>query len=180
MKLNQYNEAILSEQDILNGLYSGQLSSLSDIKVDNPQLINQFNADVDLNADSIDKMNLYVDPTCSTAEFDHTNQTQWMIPEQYKDFNIVEWLIGQCKTDEEYARVIEELELFAQHDMIDVLICVKYLVDYMREHNIVWGLGRGSSVSSYCLYLIGIHKVDSIKYQLDIREFLKGDNDGEI
>jgi DNA polymerase III alpha subunit len=57
--------------------------------------------------------------------------------------------------------------------MIDVLLCIKYLVDYMREHNIVWGVGRGSSVASYCLYLIGVHKVDSIKYQLDIKEFLK-------
>ena len=41
------------------------------------------------------------------------------------------------------------------------------------EKNSSWGVGRGSSVSSYCLYLIGIHMVDSIKYNLDIQEFFK-------
>jgi DNA polymerase III alpha subunit len=117
----------------------------------------------------------YVAPTCSVEEFDLLNQQQWFIPEEYKTFDIAGWLLEQCTSDEQIARVVEELELFVQHGMVDVLVCVKYLVDYMRKHDIVWGLGRGSSVASYCLYLIGIHKVDSIKYQLDIREFLKGE-----
>jgi DNA polymerase III alpha subunit len=56
---------------------------------------------------------------------------------------------------------------------MDLLKYLKYLVDTMRENKIVWGVGRGSSVASYALYLIGVHKVDSIKYQLDINEFLK-------
>ena len=74
---------------------------------------------------------------------------------------------------ENYERLIEEIELFRQHNMTDLLRYLKYLVDTMREHNIVWGVGRGSSVASYCLYLIGVHKIDSIKYNLDIKEFLK-------
>ena len=58
--------------------------------------------------------------------------------------------------------------------MPDILLCyLKYLVDTMREHNIVWGVGRGSSVASYCLYLLGVHKINSIKFELDIKEFLK-------
>jgi len=48
-----------------------------------------------------------------------------------------------------------------------------YFVDTLRKHNILWGVGRGSSVSSYILYLIGIHRIDSIKYNLNIGEFLK-------
>ena len=43
----------------------------------------------------------------------------------------------------------------------------------MRKNNIVWGVGRGSSVSSYVLFLMGVHKVDSMKYNLDIKDFLK-------
>jgi DNA polymerase III alpha subunit len=74
---------------------------------------------------------------------------------------------------EELARVDQELLLFIQHGMFDVLFYLKYLVDTMRENNIVWGVGRGSSVASYVLYLIGVHKIDSIKYKLDINEFLK-------
>jgi DNA polymerase III alpha subunit len=48
-----------------------------------------------------------------------------------------------------------------------------YLVDFMRENKIVWGVGRGSSVASYVLYLIGVHKIDSIQYDLDWTEFLR-------
>ena len=57
-------------------------------------------------------------------------------------------------------------------------LSLKYLVDTMRENNVVWGVGRGSSVASYILYLLGVHKVDSIKYGLDIHEFLKGAENG--
>lgn len=175
VKLNQFNEVIVNEPDILKGLYSGQLHSFSLLNIEDPQLIQQFNTNVEANADSIDKMIKYVEPTCSIEEFDLHNQQQWFIPDSYKDLRIEEFLLEHCTTDEQTERVLQELELFFQHGMVDVLICIKYLVDYMRANNIVWGLGRGSSVASYCLYLIGIHKVDSIKYQLDIKEFLKGE-----
>jgi DNA polymerase III alpha subunit len=87
--------------------------------------------------------------------------------------DLIQQLYGMCTTDEQRNRVSEELELFIQHGMLDLLYYLKYLVDTMREHKIVWGVGRGSSVASYCLYLIGIHKIDSLKYNLDIKEFLK-------
>ena len=95
------------------------------------------------------------------------------MPKEYTSFNIVDYLLSLCKTDVENNRVLEELELFVQYDMINLLCYLKYLVDTMRENNIVWGVGRGSSVASYCLYLLGVHKIDSIKFELDIREFLK-------
>jgi DNA polymerase III alpha subunit len=43
----------------------------------------------------------------------------------------------------------------------------------MREKDIVWGVGRGSSVASYVLYLIGVHKIDSLFFDLDIEDFLR-------
>jgi DNA polymerase III alpha subunit len=94
------------------------------------------------------------------------------MPTEYKTLDIEAFLVNQCPK-ENYERLIEEIELFRQHNMTDLLRYLKYLVDTMREHNIVWGVGRGSSVASYCLYLIGVHKIDSIKYNLDIKEFLK-------
>jgi DNA polymerase III alpha subunit len=62
--------------------------------------------------------------------------------------------------------------------MMDMLFFIKYLVDTLRKNKIIWGVGRGSSVASYVLYLIGVHKVDSIKYNLPIEEFFKGDQNG--
>ena len=70
-------------------------------------------------------------------------------------------------------RVEKEIFLFKKHNMLDVLKFLKFLIETMRNNQILWGVGRGSSVASYCLYLLGIHKVDSIKYELSITEFLK-------
>ena len=67
----------------------------------------------------------------------------------------------------------EELAEFEEHGMLDLLRYMIYLVDFMRENNIVWGVGRGSSVASYVLYLLDVHKVDSFKYNLDYKEFLR-------
>ena len=63
--------------------------------------------------------------------------------------------------------------LFQEREAFDLLRYLKYLVDTMRKNNIVWGVGRGSSVASYVLYLIGVHKINSMYYDLDIAEFLK-------
>jgi len=43
----------------------------------------------------------------------------------------------------------------------------------LRKNNIVWGVGRGSSVASYVLFLLGVHKIDSMYYELSVDEFLK-------
>jgi len=175
MKINQYSDVILDENDILSGLYSGKLTSFEHVNIENQSLIDQFNQGIGQNADHIHKLRLYIEDGKSVELVDELNQANWLIPDSYKTFNIVEWLYDQCTNEQQKKRVDAELILFVQQDMYEVLICLKYLVDFMRENDVVWGLGRGSSVSSYCLYLIGIHKIDSIKYQLDIKEFLKGE-----
>jgi DNA polymerase III alpha subunit len=109
----------------------------------------------------------------SREEFDHVNQQNWFMPDEYKNMDIDLFLISEAVTEEELMRVTQELMLFRERNMINLLRFLKYLVDIMRKNNILWGVGRGSSVASYCLYLLGIHKVDSLKYQLDISEFLR-------
>jgi DNA polymerase III alpha subunit len=173
MKINRFGDAILDERDIIRGLYLGKITANTFINVEDTALASLFNSSIEKNADSIVQLNVYQEPDCSLADYDKKNQDSWFIPKEYKELDIAKWLLDQCQTDEQYLRVVEELELYVQHNMIDVLVCIKYLVDYMRQHDIVWGVGRGSSVASYCLYLIGLHKVDSIKFQLDIAEFLK-------
>lgn len=102
------------------------------------------------------------------------NPTHWFVPKDYFP-NLVEWLYDQCETQEQRDRVMEELELYIKNNMYEVLHVMKYIVDTLREHKIVWGVGRGSSVASYILYLIGVHKIDSIKYSIPIEEFFKGE-----
>ena len=101
--------------------------------------------------------------------------TNWFIPYEYKTMDILDWVYQQCPTPEIRERVTEELRLFAKHDMIPMLKTMKYVVDTLRANNVVWGVGRGSSVASYVLFIIGVHKIDSVKYKLPINEFFKGE-----
>jgi len=103
--------------------------------------------------------------------------SDWFIPQEYKDLDIEALLLDVCPK-ENYERLKRELKLFRQHDMSMVLKSMKYIVDTLRKNNIVWGVGRGSSVASYVLFLIGVHKIDSVKYNLPIEEFFKGGENG--
>jgi len=113
------------------------------------------------------------DDSMSVEEFDRLAQSNWLMPQEYKDLDIVLWVLDQCATDEQRQRVGAELLLYVERDLIPLLQYMKFLVDTMRSNNIVWGVGRGSSVASYVLYLIGVHRIDSMYYDLDINEFLK-------
>ena len=171
MKTDEYGQTILDIDDVFAALYSGK--TVTELTLDDVNVIEQFNSSVEQNADNLPKIKLYKKPDVSIVEFDKKNQTQWFMPKEYENFSMIEFLLDKTTNEEEYQRVVAELELFIQHNMMPLLNYLKYLVDTMRSNNIVWGVGRGSSVASYCLYLLGVHKVDSIKYELDIHEFLK-------
>jgi hypothetical protein len=173
MKFNEYGQVEISAEEAFQSLYTAKIKNLNNVYIDDEKTRDQFNLARATNADRFGDLVELVLPKATIEEFDQLNQQQWFMPEEYKQLNIVEFLLDKTQNEEQYQRVVQELELFAQHNMIDVLKYIKYLVDTMRKNNIVWGVGRGSSVASYVLYLIGIHKVDSIKYELDIHEFLK-------
>jgi len=173
MKVTDKSQIVLSEQDILDGLYSGKINDLSNLNIDDETVVEQFNFARRQNADPFPNLTLFNEAVESLEQFDKRNQEQWFMPKEYEDFPMVEFLLDKTTNEEEYQRVVAELDLYIQHNMMTLLNYLKYLVDTMRTNNIVWGVGRGSSVASYCLYLLGVHKVDSIKYELDIHEFLK-------
>jgi len=173
MKLTKFNETIVTENDLVQAVYSGKTINLGEVILDSFEDCVKFNNAVKKNYDNLPELKTYQEYELTQKEFDEHNQNSWFMPEEYRLYDIVDWLNCQCRTVEQKTRVTEELTLFAQHNMIPLLKYLKYLVDTMRKNNIVWGVGRGSSVASYCLYLIGVHKIDSIKYNLDIKEFLK-------
>jgi DNA polymerase III alpha subunit len=106
-------------------------------------------------------------------EFDRICQSEWLMPDEYKTLNIVEYILDQTSNETEYQRAVEELVEYENRNMFDLLRWLKYVVDTCRSNNIIWGVGRGSSVASYVLYLLGVHRIDSIKYNLDWQEFLR-------
>lgn len=98
---------------------------------------------------------------------------QWNMPNQYNDIDLDLHFAEKIETMEQAERVATELILYRENGLETMLKFMIYMVDVMKAHNIIWGVGRGSSVSSYLLFLIGLHSVDSLKYDLDIREFIK-------
>ena len=173
MKINKFGEVILDESEIIRGLYSGKITDLSSVNIDDPSIIEKFNHGRSENADFFSDLRLFKEQEIHIEEFDSANQNHWLIPDEYKEIDIELFILEQCRTEVEINRVVEELELFRQHRMVNVLKYLKYLVDTMRSNDVVWGVGRGSSLAIYCLFLLGVHKIDSIKYQLNINEFLK-------
>lgn len=110
----------------------------------------------------------------------------WNIPEHYQTLNLRKFLLKKldaeverndkltdAEIDERIARIDIELERFYLSNAHMLLRTVIYIIDTFREQNIVWGVGRGSACSSYILYLVGVHDIDSVAYELDISDFLR-------
>ena len=102
------------------------------------------------------------------------NNTDFWLPDYYRELDVHKYITDLCPdSDLARARVASELQMFTARNLTDILRLLIHIVTILRKNNVVWGVGRGSSVASYCLYLLGVHRVDSIKYELDIKEFLK-------
>lgn len=170
---NKFGEVVFSQQDLvdlvmsdINILQSRHEFVVSDLDItDTNQSLEQL--DLPTLPSRLQDLSMTVD------EFDHRNQQQWFMPREYQDLDIAAYVLSLCKTQEQLQRVGQELLLFQERELFDLLKYLKYLVDTMQHNNIVWGVGRGSSVASYVLFLLGVHRVDSMFYDLDPREFLR-------
>jgi len=106
---------------------------------------------------------------------------EWNIPEEYKTLDVIGYVADRLLTLEgpggdialREKRCADELQLYKKLGLFDTLRTLIYIINILEEKNIVWGVGRGSSVSSYVLYIIGVHDVDSFLYNLNIEEFLR-------
>ena len=109
----------------------------------------------------------------SVQDFDRENQAQWYMPQAYRDMDIAEHVLSLCQGDAELQRAGQELLMYQERGLMDLLRYMRYLCDVMRQNNIIWGVGRGSSVASFVLFLLGVHRVNSLYYDLDPGEFLR-------
>ena len=169
--LDKFNRYQTTETEGIELLYRGHdLKNTEFAHTDDIELYNQL-------CEQLDMQNL---TTLAHDDFDRT--AIFNIPQHYKDIDIEEYIVkliphAEDQTDKlaYLKRVEEELALYKARNLYPVLQLLIYIIDTMRINGCVWGVGRGSSVASYILYLIGVHKIDSIKYNLDITEFLKED-----
>lgn len=107
------------------------------------------------------------------TDWDQSQQNRWHMPDNYQQLDIAEYVLSLCQNESELQRCGAELLLYQERNLFSLLCYLKYLVDVMVDHNIIWGVGRGSSVASYVLYKLGVHRIDSLYYNLDVVEFLR-------
>jgi len=163
MRIDKYGNPIFDDIDIFNLLYTEDISIVNKITVENLE-----------NIKGIPNIKICEDLTVSIPEFDNLQQNQWFMPKEFIDFDIETYIINLCPPwDPQMQRVKEELTVYKGKNMLNLLKWLRYFVETARTNNIVWGVGRGSSVSSYVLFLLGVHKIDSILYNLDYKDFLR-------
>lgn len=171
LKTNSYGQVILSSDNLRDLLLQGRnISHLNVIHDEEIELFEKYQSL--LIPDTI----TFLDAPAEDLTFDEYHEKcakEWIFPTIYQQLDVKTWLHEKCKTQEEHDRVDEEYALYEERDLIMLLRLFIFLVDHMRKNNIVWGVGRGSSVSSYILFLIGVHRVDSLKYGLSASDFLR-------
>jgi DNA polymerase III alpha subunit len=170
MRLDKYSNPIFNEQDIFDALYKGHQLSGTDTLIVETRSDDIKNLETQLGFKFLEPYETHYE----TPDYDSACQSNWFMPEEYKTLDIEEWVWQQCPPwDPNHTRVEEELAAYKARNMLDLLRWLKYFVDTCSKENVVWGIGRGSSVASYVLFLMGVHNIDSIKYNLDWQEFLR-------
>lgn len=173
MKTTQYSEIVYDENDLCDLIMQGHdLSNTKHIIVD-PAVNLERVAFIMEDPSQLVTWTFPTDSDVSVAEFDLIKQSQWFMPDAYKELDIAEYVLSLCQTDAELQRCGQELMMFQERNLFDLLKYLKYLVDVMEQNRMIWGVGRGSSVASFVLYKLGVHRIDSLFYDLDPSEFLR-------
>ena len=171
MKTDTVGRMIFSADDVIDMIMQGR-----DVTMFKNMIVDQT-VDLETGAailENVPKFVKYNDMAVESQEdFDHRCQNTWFMPDEYKNLDIAEYVLSLCRSDAELQRCGQELMLYQERDLFNLLRYLKYLVDLMTQNNLIWGVGRGSSVASYVLYKLGVHRIDSLYYELDPAEFLR-------
>ena len=166
MHIDNFGRQIYSEQDLFDLYMSDTSRQLKNVLVNKD--INNI-----LELENFPNLKQYEIENVSIEQFDYNNQNNWYMPDSYKNMDIALYVLDKCKNDAELQRAGKELFMFQERDMFPLLRYLKFLVDTMKHNGIIYGVGRGSSVASFVLFLLGVHRINSLYYDLDIEEFLK-------
>jgi len=87
----------------------------------------------------------------------------------FKDLNV-------DKSSAEHKKYVDrakyELETLKELGFIDYILLVWDVINFCKTHDIPVGLGRGSAAGSLILYLIGVTRIDPVKYNLYFERFI--------
>ena len=174
MITDEYGNCLFETKEALDLIYSGE--SINQMMLDDATETSRYNANA--THFELDQMPKPLQINMPVDEYHTLLSSTWIMPEQYESMDIELYLTGQMSQrkmiDDVYIdRLAIELDEYTQRNMIHILKYLIYMMDVCKQNNIVTGIGRGSSVSSLVLYLIGTHHIDPVKYKLSYKEFLR-------
>jgi DNA polymerase-3 subunit alpha len=173
MNQNKFGQLVFSESDVYSLLMQGrEIDKLTNVTVDTTIDVDQLITTFD-DIKSLTTWKTPVNENRSIEEFHLHQQLNWHMPDEYNQLDIAAYILSLCSTESELQRVGQELLLYQERDLFGLLRYLKYLVDVMKTNHIIWGVGRGSSVASYVLYKMGVHRINSMYYELNPEEFLR-------
>jgi DNA polymerase III alpha subunit len=177
MIYNDYGHQVYQESDLIQLLISGDSVDGCTCE-DSPDIVQFINANE--NAGLQTTISIYSEPSTPVLEYHKFLSAEYEIPDEYKNLDLVKYvfdLVEKYTFDYDielvYQRIEEELALFYEYDLENYIRSVIFIIDAFTKNNIIHGCGRGSSVASFILYLIGVHYIDPIKYDINISEFLR-------
>jgi DNA polymerase III alpha subunit len=168
---NKVSEMIFSESDICDLVMQGHdIADLKNMIVDDSVDLKKATLVLEYVPEFLSQS--YTDEQ-TIEQFHRSCQQRWHIPTEYQQMDIAKYILELCENESELQRCGHELMLYQERDLFDLLRYLKYLVDVMTANHVIWGVGRGSSVASYVLYKLKIHRIDSLYYNLSPEEFLR-------
>jgi DNA polymerase III alpha subunit len=168
MRTDKFGRQILTENDLCNFYLADTSKNIKSCIIEHDISISS-----DLEIHNLPNFISYVEETIDIETWDNLQQQKYFVPDSYRTFNIAEYILDKCNSETELQRAGQELLLYQERNLFPLLLYLKYLVDIMKREKIVWGVGRGSSVASFVLYLLEVHRINSLYYDLSIDEFLK-------
>jgi DNA polymerase III alpha subunit len=169
MKINGRGEAGYSQAELVHAFRANPDLNFQPVQCTDAQQHNQAVTEL---FSELSELKLWQDSPLDLA-WHQQQQSQWRMPAEYQKLDIARLLLDRCEDQAELQRMATELLMFQECDLMPLLCYLHYLVETLRAAGVVLGVGRGSSVASFALYKLGVHRVNSLYWDLDIAEFLK-------
>ena len=107
----------------------------------------------------------------------------WQLPEPYLSMDLRSTIVDRAVVrllelnyppdvnERATHRIMEEYEEIERRGMVEFFRTIIYIIDTFKKEGVVWGVGRGSSCASYILFILGLHSVDAVVYDVPLEEF---------
>lgn len=170
-KIDEYGDIHIDIEDVIQGLLEGTVPS--NVYVDNNNEIEKYRKSCQQSNKTPLKLLNPIEHHLPPKEYLLSKSKSWMVPEEYFNIDIIDYLLERCSNEIEQIRMVNEMNEFINRDQVEILHVLIYLIDEMNKHNIVWGVGRGSSVACFIFYLIGLNRINPLDFDIDYKEFFK-------